>query len=235
MEPPAPLHLPSGGIVPIMIRRSTRARRSAVRIRAGDLAIELVVPERARLSAALEFLDSRREWLVARLSMLPEPVAFKAGAVIPVLGQDRVLQTTLRPLNGNGPFRLTETTIEVAGRDEHIARRTRDGLMALAGAILRPAALEFAERSDRRPSAIMIGNPRTRWGSCSSKGVLRFSWRLVLAPEPVLRYVAAHEVAHLRHMNHGPAFWALVAELYPAFERERAWLKRHGGTLMRFG
>ncbi len=232
---PAPLQLPTGGVVPVIVRRSARARRSAIRIRAGDLTVELVVPERARLSTALEFLDSRRDWLVARLTILPEPVAFKAGAVIPVLGRDRVLQTTPRPLPGGGPFRLSATTIDVAGRDEHIARRTRDGLVALAGTILRPAALDFAERVGRRPSAVMIGNPRTRWGSCSSKGVLRFSWRLVLAPEPVLRYVAAHEVAHLLHMNHGPAFWALVQALYPEFERERAWLKQHGSTLMRFG
>lgn len=233
--PPSPIQLPSGTIVPVIVRRSARARRSAIRIRAGDLAVELVVPERARLASALEFLDSRRDWLVARLAALPEPVAFEAGAVIPVLGRDRVLQTTLRPPPGSGPFRLSATTIDVSGRDEHIARRTRDGLVALASTILRPAAFELAERVGRRPSAVMIGNPRTRWGSCSSKGVLRFSWRLVLAPEPVLRYVAAHEVAHLLHMNHGPAFWALVHALYPEFERERAWLKQHGSRLMRFG
>ena len=212
-----------------------RARRSAIRIRAGDLSVELVVPQAADLSQAFAFLDGRRDWLIARLATAPAPIAFRDGAIVPVLGQDRVLSVTPRPLPGNGPFRLTPTKIEVAGRVEHIPRRTRDGLVALAGEVLRSATFDFSGRINRRPSAVIITNPRSRWGSCSSKGVLRFSWRLVLAPEPVLRYVVAHEVAHLRHMNHGPDFWALVATLYPDFERERAWLKANGGALMRFG
>lgn len=230
-----PLRLPSGALVPIVLRRSARAHRSAIKIRAGDLAVELVVPERARLATALDFLDSRRDWLAARFTALPGPVTFNPGAVIPVLGRDRTLRTSLRPLPGNGPFELTATTIEVAGRPEHIARRTRDGLVALAATVLRAASYELAERVGRRPSAVVIGNPRTRWGSCSSKGVLRYSWRLILAPEPVLRYVAAHEVAHLLHMNHSPAFWTLVESLHPGFAQDRAWLKSHGSALMRFG
>ena len=193
------------------------------------------MPDGASLQKAFAFLDDRRDWLIARLAAAPVPIAFQAGAIVPVLGQDRVLRITPRPLPGNGPFRLTPTSIEVAGHAEHIPRRTRDGLVALAGTVLRSAALEYSDRIGHRPNAVVIAAPRTRWGSCSSKGVLRFSWRLILAPEPVLRYVAAHEVAHLRHMNHSPDFWALVATLYPEFERERAWLKAHGSALMRFG
>lgn len=233
--PLAPLRLADGTEIPVVIRRSARARRSAIRIRPGDRRVELVVPEHGRLSAALAFLDDRRDWLLARLATLQAPVAFTAGAVIPVLGHDRVLVTRPRPVAGCGPFRLTAATIEVAGRDEHIARRTRDGLIALAATTLRPIATDFAAQLGRRPAAIAIGSPKSRWGSCSTAGVLRFSWRLVLAPEPVLRYVAAHEAAHLLHMNHGPAFWALVHDLYPDFDRERAWLKHHGAALLRFG
>ena len=230
-----PLVLPSGEAIPVGLRRSKRAIRTAIRIRSQDAAVELVLPERLPLKAGLQFLDSRRDWLIARLSCLESSVPFAEGAIIPVLGRNRILRTGPKPEPGMGPFRITDEAIEVFGRPEHIARRTRDGLSSLAGQALRGHVDQFARKINRTITKVTITNPTSRWGSCSRDGRLRFSWRLILAPETVLAYVAAHEVAHLAQMNHSPAFWRVVAELYPAYESERQWLKRNGARLLRYG
>jgi len=80
-----------------------------------------------------------------------------------------------------------------------------------------------------------LSSARTRWGSCTSQGIIRLNWRLVQAPPAVLDYVIAHELAHLRHMNHSPAFWAEVGRLYPGWQPARQWLKTHGDSLFRYG
>ena len=81
---------------------------------------------------------------------------------------------------------------------------------------------------------IAVRDTRSRWGSCSSKGTLSFSWRLVLAPPFVLDYLVAHEVAHLAHMNHSAAFWALARRLAPRMPEAELWLKVHGPVLHRY-
>ncbi|HEY6670114.1 MAG TPA: M48 family metallopeptidase, partial [Methyloceanibacter sp.] len=92
-----------------------------------------------------------------------------------------------------------------------------------------------AKRLDLTPKRLYVRDQTTRWGSCSTSGALSFSWRLVLAPPFVLDYLAAHEVAHLGHMNHGPRFWALVERSMPRHEEARSWLKKHGASLHRYG
>ena len=91
-----------------------------------------------------------------------------------------------------------------------------------------------AARLGVRPKRIVLRDQSSRWGSCSTTRVLSFSWRLILAPPHVLDYVAAHEVAHLAQMNHGPKFWALVARTMPQMEEARAWLRVYGMDLHRY-
>jgi predicted metal-dependent hydrolase len=227
--------LPGGRLIPIAIRRSKRARRIAIRIKQDCAGVDLVVPERAPLGPALAFLDSRRAWIADRLAHAAPSIPFAEGAVIPILGRNRTLRACAKPAPGRRPFHLDEDELVVAGRPEHIARRTRDGMMALAREELKARVLALAPQVGHAAPPVTIGDPRSRWGSCSSRGTLRFSWRLVLAPVPVIDYVVAHEVAHLQHLNHSPAFWALVAELCPDFAAQRAWLRRHGQALMRYG
>ncbi len=118
---------------------------------------------------------------------------------------------------------------------EHLARRLTDHLKAEARAAIKPAARALAARIDRTPGRITIRDQRTRWGSCTAAGGLNFSWRLILCPPEILEYVVAHEVAHLRHMDHSPAFWHTLATLVPNPERSRAWLRAHGERLHRIG
>jgi len=100
---------------------------------------------------------------------------------------------------------------------------------------LRARVTVHAGRLDLTPARIFVRDQTTRWGSCSTTGALSFSWRLVLAPPFVLDYLAAHEVAHLAHMNHGPRFWAVVERIMPRHEEARAWLRKHGASLHRYG
>jgi predicted metal-dependent hydrolase len=125
--------------------------------------------------------------------------------------------------------------IEVAGDAAHLARRVRDWLKEESKKDLAAASLAYAKAMKVRFSKVSVRDPASRWGSCSAKGHLSFSWRLIFAPPFVLDYVAAHEVAHLTHMNHGPKFWALVARHCPEFDKAREWMKRHGRLLHSYG
>jgi len=111
----------------------------------------------------------------------------------------------------------------------------RDHLVAAAQAELALRARRLAARIGHEVTRVNVRDTKSRWGSCSGQRNLSFSWRLILAPEPVLNYVAAHEVAHLAEMNHGPRFWRLVESLAPGSAAQRAWLKRHRDRLLSYG
>jgi predicted metal-dependent hydrolase len=194
--------------------------------------VELVVPRGVALSEAMRFLDSKRGWIAARLADLPVPVPFADGAELPLLG----LAHRIRHLGtGRGGVVREAGEIRVWGHAEHVPRRVRDHLVALARHELAGRARTLAERLGRKPGRITVRDTRSRWGSCSAEGNLSFCWRLVFAPGPVLHYVVAHEVAHLAHMNHGARFWRLVETLDPEWRRHRAWLARHRAELLRYG
>ena len=222
--------------VPLRIRQSTRARRVTLRIDAGAAAIELVVPRRVPLAFALDFVAARRDWIAARISAMPEHVAFAPGATIPVLGiPHNIRHVGERPPAGRRVVEIADGEIRVSGDPSHVARRVRDHLVALARQEVTRRAKALAAHIDRRVVRVSVRDTRSRWGSCSATGNLAFSWRLILAPEPVLDYVVAHEVAHLIEMNHGPRFWRLVENLAPGSAPLRSWLKRHRSQLLAYG
>jgi predicted metal-dependent hydrolase len=230
-----PIPLPDGRELRIEIRRSERARRVALRILMASASLELVVPRRVALRSALAFLESKRGWIIQRALALPRSIPFVDGAVIPVLGMPHRLAWIGPEPGARASFAIMEGRIEVAGRPEHLARRTRDGLAAHARRLLTEKSLDLARRIGRPLAAVRIGDARSRWGSCAAGGRLRYSWRLVLAPERVMDYVVAHEVAHLAEMNHSPRFWRLVADLHVGWEDDRRWLRRNGPQLLLYG
>ena len=174
-----------------------------------------------------------RDWMAARLQALPKPVPFVEGSIVPLLGVPHRIKRDRDP--AALPVRIVEGEIRVGGDPAHLARRVRDHLVSLARAELVPRACRLATSIGCRVARVNVRDTKSRWGSCSAQGNLSFSWRLILAPEAVLNYVVAHEVAHLVEMNHGPRFWHLVESLTPSSASPRAWLKRHRHRLLCYG
>jgi hypothetical protein len=124
--------------------------------------------------------------------------------------------------------------VRVSGRSEHAPRRLLDYLKREARKTLTARTQELTSRIGLAPKRITVRDTESRWGSCSADRALSFSWRLILAPPFVLDYVVAHEVAHMRHMNHGPRFWNLVRELVGDVDSPQAWLSANGPLLHRY-
>ena len=195
--------------------------------------VELVLPCGVPAEFGLRFLQDKRRWIVARLDALPRPVPFVEGAIVPVLGLPHRIRRSLDP--AAPPVAIVDGEIRVRGDPAHLRRRVRDHLAALAHDELARRARPLAAHIGHRVARISVRDTRSRWGSCSSSGNLSFSWRLIFAPEPVIDYVVAHEVAHLAEMNHGPRFWRLVESLMPGNAAPRAWLDRHRAQLLSYG
>ena len=218
--------------IPLVVSRNPRARRIILRLDGLSGDVRLVLPKRTALRDGLDFAKQKADWLIAQIDARPPRVPFAKGAVVPVLGADHVIRHL--PGARRGVWR-EDGTIYVSGFAEHMARRVGDFLKAEAQSEIAPRARAKAAVIEREIRRIGIRHMTSRWGSCGSDGALCFCWRLILAPEAVLDYVVAHEVAHLRYMNHGPRFWAVVARLTPDAEGARAWLKAHGDTLLAYG
>ncbi|MFQ5774806.1 MAG: M48 family metallopeptidase [Kiloniellaceae bacterium] len=212
--------------------RHPNARHISLRLDGMGGGVRLVLPRRAALREGLEFAEDRADWLLDQLDALPERVPFGVGAVIPVLGEDHLIRHL--PQGRRGVWR-EDGVVWASGFAEHVPRRVGDYLKAQARGELSSRARAKAAAIGRRIRRIAVRETRTRWGSCSSDGNLNFCWRLILAPEPVLDYVVAHEVAHLAEMNHGSRFWALTARLTPDCAGARRWLREHGDGLLRYG
>ena len=231
-DPIRSLALPGGGDIALTLRRSARARHILIRIDETSGDVELVLPRRATLRDGLAFAKVRASWIEARLSALPPAVPFRHGAVLPLLGEPLTLS---KPANGAKRTRRVGGDLLVPGDGAVFAERVRRWLIGEARREIGERAERLARRVERPIRRLAIRDPATRWGSCSAAGGLSFSWRLVLAPPAVLDYVVAHEIAHLRELNHSTRFWSVVADLVGESDSERAWLRKHGTQLRRYG
>jgi hypothetical protein len=223
-----------GDVLPLTLKRNARARRIILRLDHSGRGVQITLPLRESRLKALDFAKSHSDWIRTRIARIPERITFAPGAVVPLrgvpheirhVGRLRGLVRVARP-DGAGPG-----VIEIAGDISHLARRCREWLKAQAKRELTAASEAYAEAMGVRFGRITVRDQTSRWGSCSTTGQLSYSWRLILAPPFVLDYVAAHEVAHLKHMNHGARFWALVKRHCPEFERARAWMRANGRQL----
>ncbi|HEY1541701.1 MAG TPA: SprT family zinc-dependent metalloprotease [Xanthobacteraceae bacterium] len=224
-------------VYPVRVRRHPQARRYTLRIQAATREVVLTIPPRGSLKEARAFAQKHGGWIAARLGRLPAVVAFVHGTVVPVRGVDHRVEhrpgargTVWRAAAADGAPLLC-----VAGAAPHIGRRVRDHLKREAKRDLEAASRRYAERLDVTVRRVAIRDQASRWGSCSTTGVLSYSWRLILAPPFVLDYLAAHEVAHLVEMNHSPRFWRIVLGMCPDAHRAKAWLDAHGAELHRYG
>ena len=220
-----------GQHIPITLRLNPRARRLIVKVHPSTGEVTVTAPSRRGLSHALEFARSERDWIARRLARVPPAVTLELGATIPFRGEMRTIQ---KGEKGHAPVWIEGDLIRVAGESEHAPRRVLDFLKREARKSLDARATCYAEILGLKPRRITVRDTASRWGSCSSGRSLSFSWRLIMAPAFVLDYVVAHEVAHLREMNHGKRFWDLLATLSDDVKRPQRWLSQHGSMLHRY-
>ena len=177
----------------------------------------------------MALLTTHAAWVRERLASLAPRIAFEPGAEVPLGGVPHVLRVV------PGGARLAPGAILLPGPDAALADQTAEFLRGEAQRRIGTLVAGHAGALGARPRAIRLKDTRSRWGSCAPDGTLAFSWRLVMAPDWVLDYVVAHEVAHLRELNHSARFWAQVARLTPHRDAAVAWLRAHGPALLRVG
>ncbi len=225
-----------GAMYLVRLSRHRLARRYTLRIHAATREVVLTMPPRGNVKEAKAFAEKHGGWIAARLRRLPEAVPFAHGTLVPL----RDLPHRIVHRHGMRGTVWTETDggdrlICVAGEAAHVARRVNDFLRREVKRDLEAASARYGERLRVAFKRVVVRDPSSRWGSCSTTGILSFSWRLIFAPPFVLDYLAAHEVAHLVEMNHSPRFWRLVDRLCPNVRRAKAWLDVHGSGLHRYG
>jgi predicted metal-dependent hydrolase len=236
--------LHAGETIVVSLRRLASARRFTLRVRFAARDAVLTMPARASMREAREFAERHAAWIAARLNRLPDTIPFAHGAVVPLRGIDHALAH--RPgargtvwIERRGGLLLApgeaEFALCVAGGAEHMHRRVQDFLKREARSDLEAAVARHARALGLAPRSVGLRDPASRWGSCSSSGSLNFSWRLILAPAFVLDYLAAHEVAHLVHLDHSPRFWAVTRSLCAQSDHAEAWLSANGAQLHKFG
>jgi predicted metal-dependent hydrolase len=232
-ETPLPFHIDlDGRRVTITPRRNALARRMVLRAARDGEGFALTLPRRHSQRAIQAFLQTSSDWMRTQLSKQPPKTSLTDGATVMLRGENVSIRTTGK-LRGTVAYDADTKTLSLPGTEEHIQRRFKDWLKQQALADLRQATAAYAILMSVTYKRIAVRDQKSRWGSCTADGTLSYSWRLVLAPPFVLDYVAAHEVAHLREMNHGPKFWRLVLSHCKETRRAKTWLKQHGNLLHR--
>ena len=228
-----------GKLLPVTVRHNPRARRFVLRVDLTAGRICVTAPSKRSMPAALAFAREHEDWIAEQLQIVPDAVPFSPGAIIPVRG---VLHQIHHAPDERGTVRLEAPQcpeglprLVVCGDEKFIGRRVMDWLKAQARIDLNERVLVHTARVGVRPRRITLRDQTSRWGSCSSQGSISLSWRLILAPPDVYTYVVAHEVAHLKYLDHSPAFWAVVDDLVTVRLAAQAWLKEFGAGLYGIG
>ncbi len=232
----------------VEVRRHPAARRLTLRVSQTRRAVIVTVPMQCNLLEAGSFLHRNIDWVRERLGSIPEPIAFQSGAVVPLRGEPHTLHFTGIRNRGVRVKRIAASEmaaanrspdnyskLEVSGPVEYAIPRLTDWLLEEARRDLDARVVHHATNLGLTAKRITVRDQSSRWGSCSTTGTLSFSWRLILAPPLILDYVAAHEVSHLKEMNHGSRFWALVRRTMPQMDEARQWLHIYGMGLHRYG
>jgi predicted metal-dependent hydrolase len=229
-------HLVAERALPLKIVENPRARRLTLRIEAGGKGLRITVPPGIRAGEVDNFLVRHQGWLEARLKKLPDRPELRPGVKMPLRGVPHLIvheparRGTVEIGSVDG-----QPALIVHGDRRHLPRRLADFLKREARREISELVVRHTKTVGRKAKAVRFKDTTSRWGSCTSEGSLSFSWRIMMAPPTVIDYLVAHEVAHLKEMNHGPKFWKLCRELCPRTDEARAWLKRNGQALQAIG
>lgn len=220
------------GGAPLTLKTNRRARRLRLRVDARTRSLTLTVPPGVSRKRALEWASGHADWAAQSIGAIAETVPIVPGATIPLFGEPHRIEW----IGGARRFVREEGRLSIGGPVDGLEGRVLRWMKAEALALLGSETKEFAAKAGVSVSSVAVGDPRSRWGSCASDGRIRYSWRLIMAPDFVRRATVAHEVAHRVHMDHSPRFHALVRKLFEADPAPaRAWLRREGGALHRIG
>jgi len=220
-----------GRVVPLTIRRHPRARNIILRIEP-NIGPIVTVPWHTPFEEGIDLVKRKTAWLLRQLDAAPSRVPFVEGAQVPLLGTER---TVRHDPESRRPVNVTETEFRVSGNIEHLARRLTDWFKQEARRVIGERVEKKTLMLGKSYRRISIRDTRSRWGSCTEDGSLSFCWRLVMLPDMALDYVVAHEVAHLKELDHSPAFWRTVEMLTAESERAQAWIKVYGERVFYYG
>jgi predicted metal-dependent hydrolase len=226
-----------GRRVKVTLRRNHRAKKTWIKLE-DHSGLVVVLPPWAHADMAAHYLRQHREWVLSQLGRWEERLA----DALPPLGTGRTVVYRGRPITLRVRSCACQEPSVEWHRDHVMVRMPRHAnppLTEVLQASYRAKAREVILRRTEalsellgvRPRRVSIRDQKTRWGACTARGTLTFSWRLVLAPPSVLDYVVIHELCHLRHHHHGKTFWQMVESACPAFETHRAWLRENGTAL----
>lgn len=221
-------------LVPIALRRHPTAKRLTLRLAPDGSEVRITLPRWARSTEAIAFAHARRDWLAAQLAKVPQHEVPGPGSAILYRGETITVdwdeQAARRPALSDGAVRLGGPR---TGLEKRLQRWLEREALALFEADMR----DYTATASLEPVPVAISRAQRRWGSCSDKTRIRLNWRLVQAPDHVRRSVVAHEVAHLVHFDHSPAFHALLGEIYEGdIAQADRWLKDKGrGLYAAFG
>ena len=217
---------------PVRINRNARATRLTLRFDRMKGEIRLTMPERHDVARALTWVEGQHLWLQTQIGTMDAIVDVVAGSRFPYQGELVELQW-----HAGAPRRveLQDGILAVGGPEDTVSRRVERWMKAEALAILSDETHEYAAIGGLRAGRVSVADPKSRWGSCASDGSIRYNWRLIMAPDFVRRATVAHEVAHLKHMHHGPEFHLFVDEIFEGSARKaRRWLKAEGHKLHQY-
>ena len=226
-----------GRSVPVKVRLNPRARRLIVKVHPSTGEVAVIAPSERSVHKALDFARQEGDWIADHLSRVPRPVYLEPGDTVLFKGSLYVLR--LSPDSRGTVWvdnEATRPTIRVSGRREHAPRRVEDWLKKQARTQILRRVNALTTDLGVKAGRITVRDAASRWGSCSTTGAISLSWRLIMAPNYVLNYVVAHEIAHLKEMNHGTRFWRLVDRLVGEDEATaaQAWLRENGTELHRY-
>ena len=224
-------------VLPVTIQRHPTSRKFSLRILPCGTRLKVVAPTFVGESEIQDFLVRNRDWVEVRLSQGRTDDAERPFKTVPLRGQNHELsvQPPAQRPRGSASLSLEGNSFRLYCHEDHAQRRVLDFLKREARTELSAKARALAEQERLSVNSVRLKDTRSRWGSCSGKGNLNFSWRLIMAPTFVLDYVVAHEVAHLKHLDHSPAFWRYLDQLTPHRNAAEQWLKANGNTLHAFG
>jgi predicted metal-dependent hydrolase len=221
-----------GQTIPVRLRWNKQARRLILRLDPKSDGVVITLPHGVDEQDGLKMALKNKVWIANQLSKTSPASAFEDGETILLRGHDVLLKHLP---DARGTVWQEGDTIMVAGKPEFLHRRLTDWLKKQAKDDITPQAHDMAAILGKKVKRISVRDTVSRWGSCSSTGKLSFNWRLIFAPPEVLEYVVAHEVSHLVHMNHSKAFWETVDQFDVNINRSRAWLRKNGSLLQKFG